>query len=112
MRDRGVLGREIPGGLIENVYRVQLINMSEKDQKFTLSATSKDMASVTVLAGEANETAVSVPAFSNQWIPMVIRVPVEGSTKGLHPLTLHIKNTDTSDGVLAADQDTTFFVPN
>lgn len=111
VRDRGLLGREIPGGLIENVYRIQLINMSEKDQKFVLSATS-DLPQVTVLAGEENEQQIAVPAFSNQWVPMVVRVPMEGAGKGLHPLTLHIENTDKSTGELSVDQETTFFVPN
>lgn len=112
VRDRGVLGREIPGGMIENIYRIQVINMSEKDQKFVLKATSKEMPQVTVLVGEDNEQQIDVPAFSNQWVPMVIRVPVQGSAKGLHPLNLHIENTDKTDGALSAQQETTFFVPN
>lgn len=112
VRDRGVLGREIPGGMIENIYRIQVINMSEKDQKFVLKATSKEMPQVTVLVGEDNEQQIDVPAFSNQWVPMVIRVPVQGSAKGLHPLSLHIENTDKTDGALSAQQETTFFVPN
>ena len=112
VRDRGVLGREIPGGLIENVYRIQVINMSEQDQKFVLKATSKDIGQVTVLVGEGNEQEIDVPAFSNQWVPMVIRVPAEASARGLHPLTLHIENTDRTKGTLSAQHDTTFFVPN
>lgn len=112
VRDRGVLGREIPGGLIENIYRIQIINMSEKDQKFVLKATSQDMPQVTVLVGEDNGQQIDVPAFSNQWVPMVIRVPVDDSAKGLHPLTLHIENSDKTDGTLSAQQETTFFVPN
>ncbi|MGH8811683.1 MAG: FixG Ig-like domain-containing protein, partial [Advenella sp.] len=112
VRDRGVLGREIPGGMIENIYRIQVINMSEKDQKFILKATAKDIPQVTVLVGEENGQQIDVPAFSNQWVPMVIRVPVQESAKGLHPLTLHIENTDKTEGTLSAQKDTTFFVPN
>lgn len=111
VRDRGSLGREIPGGLIENVYRIQLINMTESDQKFALSATS-DLPEVTVLAGEESDRQIAVPAFSNQWVPMVVRVPAEGAGQGLHPLTLHIENTDKSGGDLSVDQETTFYVPN
>src|SRR3546814_9820832 len=29
IRDRGALGREVPGGMIENVYRLQIMNASE-----------------------------------------------------------------------------------
>lgn len=112
VRDRGVLGREIPGGMIENIYRIQVINMSEKDQRFVLKATSEDIPQVMVLVGEENGQQIDVPAFSNQWVPMVIRVPVQDSAKGLHQLTLHIENTDKTEGTLSAQQDTTFFVPN
>ncbi|HLU02079.1 MAG TPA: cytochrome c oxidase accessory protein CcoG [Advenella sp.] len=112
VRDRGVLGREIPGGMIENIYRIQVINMSEKDQTFVLKATATDIPKVSVLVGEDNEQQIDVPAFSNQWVPMVIRVPVQDSAKGLHRLTLHIENTDKTEGTLSAQQDTTFFVPH
>nr|WP_242444459.1 cytochrome c oxidase accessory protein CcoG [Advenella sp. S44] len=112
VRDRGVLGREVPGGLIENVYRIQIINMSEKDQNFAVKAVSRDIPAVTVLAGDDNSQQIAVPAFSNQWIPIVIRVPVEGSAKGLHPLTLLIENTDKTADKLSVEQDTTFFVPH
>ncbi|HBP30446.1 MAG TPA: cytochrome c oxidase accessory protein CcoG [Advenella kashmirensis] len=112
VRDRGVLGREIPGGMIENIYRIQVINMSEKDQKFVLKATSKYIQQVTVLVGEEGGQQIDVPAFSNQWVPMVIRVPVQDSARGLHPLSLLIENTDKTEGTLSAQQDTTFFVPN
>ena len=112
VRDRGALGREIPGGMIENVYRIQLINMSENDQTFALTARVNDFAQVNVLAGEENARQVSVPAFSSQWFPMVVRVSAEGATTGLYPLTLRIENTNQKAGALSAEQDTTFYVPN
>ncbi len=112
VRDRGMLGREIPGGLIENVYRIQLINMSEADQTFTLTGTSPDIKGVLVSTGDdgtANQ--VKVPAFSNEWLPLVVRVPAEGAKPGLHPMRLHIESNDKAVGLLKAEQDTTFFVP-
>ena len=38
IRDRGVLGREVAGGLIENVYRLQIINTSDSPLRLRLSA--------------------------------------------------------------------------
>src|SRR3546814_20512564 len=38
IRDRGVLGREVAGGMIENVYRLQFINTSESPVVLELSA--------------------------------------------------------------------------
>jgi polyferredoxin len=34
IRDRGMLGREVAGGLIENVYRLQMLNASEDASAF------------------------------------------------------------------------------
>src|SRR5690606_37347591 len=38
IRDRGALGREVAGGLIENVYRLQVINTSESPLTLQLDA--------------------------------------------------------------------------
>ncbi len=38
MRDRGALAREAAPGVIENVYRVQLMNTDEKPRQFTIRA--------------------------------------------------------------------------
>jgi cytochrome c oxidase accessory protein FixG len=38
MRDRNTMSREVEGGLIENVYRLQVMNVQEKPQRFVISA--------------------------------------------------------------------------
>ncbi|MDT8990259.1 cytochrome c oxidase accessory protein CcoG [Curvibacter sp. APW13] len=38
VRDRGVMARIAEGGLYENVYRIQIMNASEKTQHYTLTA--------------------------------------------------------------------------
>jgi len=35
--DRGVMGREVEGGMVENVYRMQLMNADERAHRFHLS---------------------------------------------------------------------------
>ena len=39
IRDRGVLARETAPGIIENVYRLQIMNTDERPHQFTISAT-------------------------------------------------------------------------
>ena len=39
LRDRGALAREASPGVIENVYRLQIMNTDEKARQFTISAT-------------------------------------------------------------------------
>ena len=38
IRDRGVLGRETAPGIVENVYRLQIMNTDERPHQFTISA--------------------------------------------------------------------------
>lgn len=38
VRDRGVLAREVEDGHVENVYRVQIMNATERDQRYQLRA--------------------------------------------------------------------------
>ena len=38
IRDRGAISREVEGGLIENVYRLQVMNTVEKERLFLIHA--------------------------------------------------------------------------
>ena len=73
IRDRGALGREVAGGMIENVYRLQIINTS--DQPMHLRLTAEGMPGLTVLAGQQGSDTVDVEAAANKLVPMVIRAP-------------------------------------
>jgi cytochrome c oxidase accessory protein FixG len=42
MRDRASLAREVDGGRIENVFRIQLMNTAERPGQFTLGANDRD----------------------------------------------------------------------
>src|SRR5690606_34241259 len=53
IRDRGALGREVPGGLIENVYRLQFINTAEEPLEIQLSATGLPELTVVTAEGQS-----------------------------------------------------------
>ena len=91
IRDRGVLGREVAGGLIERVYRLQIINTSDSPLRLRLSA--EGLPGLAVLAGQEASDVVEVEAAANKLVPMVIRVPA-GGKPGAHPITLHARAQD------------------
>lgn len=88
MRDRGSLGREIPGGLVENVYRLQISNASE--QVLRLSITAQGLPELTVLSGSgARYPAIDIdmPAATNLLLPVVVQAPYDAAQGGSHPIT-------------------------
>ncbi|MDY7578983.1 cytochrome c oxidase accessory protein CcoG [Herbaspirillum sp. RTI4] len=42
IRDRGAFGREVEGGMIENVYRLQIMNTSEAPHRYRISVSGID----------------------------------------------------------------------
>ena len=42
IRDRGAMGREVEDGMIENVYRLQIMNTSEKAQTYRIRVSGID----------------------------------------------------------------------
>jgi cytochrome c oxidase accessory protein FixG len=72
LRDRGALAREAAPGLIENVYRVQLMNTDEKPRQFSIAATGLPGI---VIAGV--EQPVAVDAASTKLVTLRLQVPIE-----------------------------------
>ena len=109
IRDRGVLGREVPGGLIENVYRLQIINTS--DQPLRLRLTAEGLPGLSVHAGREGTDEVQAEASANKLVPMVIRAPA-GAAPGAHPITLRAGAADAGDGRgIETRESASFYVP-
>lgn len=85
IRDRATLAREVEGGLIENVYRLQVMNMSEEPRQFAISASGLEGLSV------ATETVVDVPAAATQAVTVRLRVPAEAARAGSHKIFFEVK---------------------
>jgi cytochrome c oxidase accessory protein FixG len=86
IRDRGVLARVMPGGLLENVYRVQVMNTSDITQRFVISAKGLDGIKI---ASEAN---IDVPAAQSRWIVLRINIPYGSQTPGSHPFQIAVQS--------------------
>jgi cytochrome c oxidase accessory protein FixG len=107
IRDRGMLGREVAGGQIENVYKMQIINSSEDALVLSLTAEGLEGMKVTVadpLSSKIGQAAkpqdashIEVPPATNRMIAVVVRVPGGSSEPGTYPIKFVARST-TSDG--------------
>ncbi|MCY7304917.1 MAG: cytochrome c oxidase accessory protein CcoG [Rhodoferax sp.] len=86
VRDRSSLARVVAGGQIENVYRLQVMNATESSQSYRIS--------VHGLQGIAvdSERTVSVEPTQSRWVPVRVRLPVQGAAPGSHPIQFEIEN--------------------
>ena len=113
IRDRGMLGREVAGGLIENVYRLQMLNASEDSLHLTLSVEGASGLALKIVDGTVSSTTVEIPSASNRIIAVVVRAPIGAMSSGPHPITFVTKST-TPDGKLLTEirEKSSFIIPN
>lgn len=109
IRDRGALGREVAGGMIENVYRLQIINTS--DSALRLRLTADGMAGLAVMAGQDGSDVLEIEAAVNKLVPMVIRAPA-GVEPGAYPITLRARARDQENRRIETDEAASFYVPD
>src|SRR5690606_13064908 len=108
-RDRGALGREVPGGMIENVYRLQIINTSESPLTLVLSASG--VPELSVATTEESTTKVDVDAASNKMVPVVVRAPVGQVSSGLHDIEFKIVGQYQDGSQATVVERSSFIVP-
>ena len=102
VRDRGTLARILPGGLLENVYRIQIMNASAMPQTFTLSPQGLDGIKL------ASESKIEVPAAQSRWVALRLDIPYGSQKSGSHTIELSIQSD--MDG-RALIEKTVFYVP-
>jgi cytochrome c oxidase accessory protein FixG len=103
IRDRSVLARQVEGGQIENVYRLQIANATEIPQHYRLAASGLQGLYV------ASDTEVDVAAAGSRWVVVRLRLPAGVADAGPHPVVLDIAATDSV--VVQLREKTTFLVP-
>ena len=88
IRDRGSLGREVPGGFIENVYRLQIINSAESPLVLSITAQGLEGLQIGVgSGGKQSAERIEIPATTNRMLPVVLQAPVGATEPGSHPIT-------------------------
>jgi cytochrome c oxidase accessory protein FixG len=103
IRDRATLAREVEDGLIENIYRLQIMNVSEQPGRYVISVSGLDRISV------AAERIVDVPAATTRSIAVPVRVPAESANKGSHVIYFDLRST--GDESIAVHEKATFLLP-
>ncbi len=109
IRDRGVLGREVAGGMIENVYRLQFINTSESPVTLTLSA--EGLPELSIMTADHGANTVHVDAASNRLVPVVLRAPAGQVAPGLHDIEMKITGEYEDGRKAEVAERSSFFVP-
>jgi cytochrome c oxidase accessory protein FixG len=104
IRDRRVLAREIPGGMLENVYQVQLMNASETPRRVSFDV--KGLPDVRVLQPQA---AIDLAPSSNVLKPLEVAIPEDQAKTGIYKITISAHSDDAKP--VAVQSVSTFIVP-
>ena len=110
VRDRGTLARLIDDGYIENVYRLQIMNGTETELRFHVTALG--------LSGLQTSSPVdlTVASTESRWVPVAVKVSPEAAAAagpGVHAMQFRIEG----QGALRPDQrhtlieKSTFIIP-
>ncbi|WP_254926545.1 cytochrome c oxidase accessory protein CcoG [Janthinobacterium sp. PC23-8] len=103
IRDRGSMGREVEDGMIENVYRLQIMNTSEQQQHFRIAVSGlPGLALIT-----RNEVTLQ-PTETLGW-PVRLRLPHGVGEKGSNKIRIELQSLD--DPSLHVRESAVFIVP-
>ncbi len=100
IRDRGALAREAEDGRIENTYRLQVMNTSERGQAFALSAGGLPGLQI------ASEPTFEMPGASTRSILVRLRARPEDIAPGSNKIVIGVKSVD--DAKVAVEEKTVF----
>jgi cytochrome c oxidase accessory protein FixG len=85
IRDRAAIAREVEPGVVENLYRLQIMNTTEYARAFVIEVTGLPGIHV------AGEPITGLPAASSRMVPLKLRAPTQGVEPGSHPIEFHIR---------------------
>lgn len=102
IRDRAALTRETTDGLLENVYRLQIMNTTEQARRFVITASGID--GLTLIAQQP----AAVPAAGAITLPVALRIGPGATSPGSHPVRFHVE--DSADARIKADEKSVFYV--
>lgn len=101
VRDRATLARIVDGSQIENVYRVQIMNATEKPQTYQISVSGLQGIQL------VTEAQVTVAAAEGQWVPVRLQLPYDGAKPGSHEIHIDVKSEQTGQ----VSEKSVFIVP-
>jgi cytochrome c oxidase accessory protein FixG len=103
IRDRGAMGREVEDGMIENVYRLQVMNTAEREHLYRIEVEGIPS------AGIADEDVVELSGASTRAVPVRVRIAPGKAGSGSHPIRFTVSALD--DPALRVTEKAVFIVP-
>jgi cytochrome c oxidase accessory protein FixG len=103
LRDRGALGREVEDGVIENVYRLQIMNTAEVPHRYRISVSGID----TIALATPDE--VTLQGADARAVPVRVRIAHGKGHPGSNPIVFELKALDNER--LQVREKAVFFVP-
>lgn len=103
IRDRGAMGREVEDGMIENVYRLQVMNTDEAAHSYRITVSGIDTIAL------ATPDVVDLPATASRAIPVRVRVAHGKGEKGSNRIAFELKALDESN--IHVKEEAVFLVP-
>ncbi|MEH6434798.1 cytochrome c oxidase accessory protein CcoG [Massilia sp. DD77] len=103
IRDRGSMGREVEDGMIENVYRLQVMNTSETPRRLKIAVSGIASAKV------AGEEIVEMAAASTRAVPVRVRIDGGAAAPGSNRIDFNLSAVGDPD--LQVSEDAVFIVP-
>jgi cytochrome c oxidase accessory protein FixG len=94
VRDRATLGRELAGGQIENLYRLQLMNATEHAQRLHVRVLGLPAATL------SPSQAVDVPGAQARWVTLAVQIPSPSARSlgpGAHTMQFEVTSTSAAD---------------
>ncbi|MGE5823107.1 MAG: cytochrome c oxidase accessory protein CcoG [Bacteroidota bacterium] len=91
IRDRAAIAREVEGGKIENVYRLQIMNTSEMPRRFAISA--EGLPSLAL----ASPAEVDVDGASSREVPVRLRIDAGAAAPGTHRIEFEVRALEERD---------------
>jgi cytochrome c oxidase accessory protein FixG len=107
VRDRGALARLVEDGRVENVYRLQLMNITESSQRLRISA--EGLAGI----GLGSRAEVELAPAEARWVAVSVQIPPETANAagpGVHPVQFVVSALDAQAPVTVREK-STFVVP-
>ncbi len=102
IRDRAAIAREVEGGRIENVYRLQIMNTAESPRRFDIRV--EGLPTLHVATG----TRIEVDAADTRMVPVRVRVEPGAAQPGTHAITFGVTAVGVDD--VAVEEKSVFIV--
>jgi cytochrome c oxidase accessory protein FixG len=90
IRDRGSMGREVENGMIENVYRLQIMNTDEHPHRYRISVSGLDSIAL------ATPDEIALQGTESRAVPVRVRVAHGKGTAGSNKIAFEVKALDDS----------------